>query len=58
MKTKENWNDAEFHAKELLAMYKSIGAEGFFGVSMIQNILNRYDSGERTQELYNEMIDL
>ena len=55
---KKDWNDAEFHAKELLAQYKSIGSEGFLGTSMIQHILERYDSGERTLKLYNEMNEL
>lgn len=54
-----DWNKAEEHLKECEACYSEIGRAGQF---VIQNYLlplrERFNKGERTQELYDAIFDI
>ncbi|GIO13542.1 hypothetical protein J19TS2_30970 [Cohnella xylanilytica] len=48
------WDDAINNAKFMLEEYKNIPA-GAFGAINIANAIGRYENGERTEELLNEL---
>lgn len=50
----ERWNAAIDNARFMLEEYKKIPA-GIFGATMIASAIARYDSGERTNELLEEL---
>jgi len=52
--TQEQWDEAVKDAKEVLEMYKEIPS-GIFGAMNISEVLARYDRGERTKELYEDL---
>ena len=55
-KREEQFHGALSSAKEVHERYKALPiGNGWFGVQMIQALLTRYDEGERTDELLNEM---
>ena len=49
--TQESWDYEVERAKEMLEVYKTIPM-GFFGASHIAQTIARYESGERSQDLY------
>ncbi|MDE1971119.1 MAG: hypothetical protein KGI50_06130 [Patescibacteria group bacterium] len=52
-----NWSIAEEHLKNVLIAYKEIGSAGLFALSVVINPLKaRYECGERTQKLYDEIM--
>lgn len=54
-----DWGTAEGHLYDTKIMYESIGWTGSFALSVTINPLaKRYESGERTIELYNEILEL
>jgi hypothetical protein len=52
--TDERWKSAIENARFMLEEYKKI-PNGIFGAMNIANIIARYDSGERTKELLEEL---
>ena len=56
---KPNWKMAESYLYEMKSAYESIGWAGSFGLTpTINPLVERYKGGERTIELYNEIIEL
>ena len=54
-----DWEMAEGHLYDTKIAYESIGFEGSFALALTINPLaKRYESGERTIELYNEILEL
>ena len=51
----ERWRIAIERAREALAIYRSIGPVGYFGATMISLDIQRYDDGERTDDLLEEL---
>lgn len=45
-------------ANMLFGEYLMIGVSGYFGIRTIQNLLNRYERGERTYTLYKQLKEL
>jgi hypothetical protein len=57
--TKENWDKAYNHLQEIRKDYTEIGASGVFALTLTLNpLLIRYAKGERTEELYREMMEV
>jgi len=58
--TDEQWADAERHLDEVVEAYESIPtASGMPGLVLIINpIRKRFKAGERTAELYDEIMEL
>ena len=59
--TDEDWTKAESHLKKVIEQYKSLigipGVNVTFALSYLSRTLNDYHSGNRSQELYEEMLD-
>ncbi len=54
-----DWNKAEQHLKEAEAAYSEIGSAGYFALAfVIRPVRDRFNEGERTQELYDEILDI
>jgi hypothetical protein len=55
-----DWTKAETYLKEVISQYTSLlgmpQVNPFFGLAYLDGLLKRYNSGERTQELYDEML--
>jgi hypothetical protein len=55
-----NWEAAEKRVRDVLETYKSLagmpGAMMGFGIAILESLLNRYSSGERTEDLYDAMM--
>lgn len=52
-----NWKEAEEYLKECEAAYASIGRAGMLALTItIAPLRDRYNEGERTQELYDEIF--
>ena len=51
----EAWKKARDNVGMLLPLYLEIGACGYFGVMHLNSLIKRYDSGERTLDLYESM---
>lgn len=56
--SEDEWMKARNHTVDMLMEGQAIGPTGMFYVIGCRNLLERYDRGERTKELYDEMIDL
>lgn len=55
--TEEQWKAAQAHLQEVRRQYVEIGAAGVPGLTLVLNpLLVRYERGERTQELYDEVM--
>lgn len=53
-----NWDAAKKHLDEMRRMYTEIGAAGVIGLTLGLNpLLVRYERGERTRKLYNEIME-
>lgn len=52
--TDEQWDSVMENARFMLIEYKKI-PNGMFGAINIANAINRYENGERTKELYEEL---
>lgn len=46
------------HAKEYFSMYLELGSSGVLGARVISQLLQRYKRGEKTYNLYKEMISI
>lgn len=53
--TEEQWKEVRLHVGQLLPLYLEIGFCGYFGVIILHKLIERYDSGERTLDLYESM---
>lgn len=54
-----NWNEASTYLYEMEKAYKEIGASGEFGLQLTLNPLKlRYEAGERTKELYDDIMNI
>ncbi len=53
-----NWTEAERHFNEVVQQYEEIGPAAFFALSTFRPLRARFQSGERTKELYDAMMDL
>jgi len=54
-----DWKKAEENLYNVLNLYKSIGFTGTFALSITINpLVKRFESGERTEELYDEIMEL
>lgn len=54
-----NWEEAEKWLYEIQSMYQQIGFVGVFALgATINPLVKRYESGERTQELHDEIMAL
>lgn len=52
-----DWKKAEDHLNFMIDEYKSIGMCGIFGLTLtLYPLKQRYNSGERTQELFDEIM--
>jgi len=52
-----NWDSAKEHLQEIRMRYTEIGAAGIMALTLTLNpLLIRYEKGERTQDLYDEMM--
>jgi hypothetical protein len=55
------WDKAKQHLETVLGYYKELigqpGVNVFFGLAYLDTLMKRYLSGERTQELYDEMME-
>ena len=63
MKTEEEWNKAKEYLDEVIAQYKSMqgmpGVNVNFALSMVLRPLwTRFAAGERTDELYENMLNV
>jgi hypothetical protein len=53
------WNEAEKHLYEMKKAYEEIGFVGSFGLSLVINpAVKRFESGERTQDLFDEIMNI
>ena len=55
--TEEDWNNAISYLDTLIVMYAQIGWPGQFGLQgVLVPLKNRYEKGERTEKLYDEIM--
>lgn len=52
------WEEAAEHVRRMQLEGYACGPAGFFYVNACEILLRRYKSGERTQELFDEMNDV
>lgn len=62
MKTENEWTEAKEHLDEVIREYKNLqgmpGVNVNFALTLVLNpLLNRFNSGERTDELYESMMN-
>jgi len=55
--TNEDWEYEINRAKEMLEVYKSIPT-GLFGATIISQSIERYENGERTEDLYENLKNI
>lgn len=54
-----NWEKAELWLKEIEQMYAEVGTAGYFALTLtIRPLRDRFNKGERTSELYDEIMEL
>ena len=53
-----DWDWAKSHLDFMIHAYAEIGAPGWFGLSLMKPLKRRYEAGERTRELYDEIMRL
>lgn len=54
-----NWEIAEEHLKECESAYAEIGSAGYFALThVIRPLRDRFNSGERTLEIYDEIMNI
>ena len=56
---KLNWEKAYIHLLEYIAIYAEIGVTGLLGLPItILPLYRRYKAGERTNELYDDIMSV
>jgi hypothetical protein len=59
MKTEQEWAEAKSHIDEIRRLYTSIGVAGIPALRMvIDPLLIRFSSGERTDDLFDDIMEL
>jgi hypothetical protein len=53
--TRERWEKAYERAKEYLGYYKDIGPAGIIGAMIICQKIQRYEAGDRSEALLEEL---
>ena len=54
-----DWKKAEEHLNNCESIYTGIGSAGYFALTcVLRPLRDRFNSGERTQELYDEIIKI
>jgi len=54
-----DWKKAEQHLKNCEAAYAEIGSAGFLALNIvIRPLRDRFNAGERTKELYDEIMGI
>jgi hypothetical protein len=54
-----NWEQAEIYLFEVEKQYKEIGIVGSYALTLIiRPLIKRFNDGERTVELYDEIMSL
>jgi len=52
-----DWIKAEEHIRELQEIYRGIGMAGMFALITIDSLITRLENGERTQFLYDGIME-
>jgi len=53
-----DWEKAIEHLDYFIKMYSALGVTGAFGVGLLRQLKERYDSGERSKKLYREIMEV
>jgi hypothetical protein len=54
-----DWDKAQAHLKEMTEAYQNIPMRSsWFGIGVLNGLRQRFDAGERTEELYQEILDV
>lgn len=53
-----NWQAAEKALNDLLEHYTNMGPAGMFGIRILTPLKSRMDQGERTPDLFNNILDV
>ena len=54
-----DWEKAEKYLNDMIQAYTEIGWAGMFGLTLtLKPLKARFDKGERTQELYDDIMDV
>ena len=56
--TAEDWKSAEDYLMSMLEAYIGVGPAGLFGAILMKRLIRRLQAGERTRELYDEIMAL
>lgn len=56
MHTAKEWSSAEDNVRVIREEYRKLGIIGMFGEMILTAYLNRYEAGERTEDLYESMV--
>lgn len=56
MHTDKEWSSAEDNVRVIREEYRKLGIIGMFGEMILTAYLNRYEAGERTEDLYESMV--
>ena len=56
MHTAKEWKFAEDNVRKIREEYRKLGIVGMFGEMILTAYINRYEAGERTEDLYESMI--
>lgn len=59
MISESQWEEAKAYLDMMITAYQAIGFAGAFGLALtLMPLKKRYDSGERTQELYDAIMEI
>ena len=54
-----NWNEAKEHLYYIKSAYEEIGWTGTFAIALTINpLIERFEAGERTNDLYDKIMEL
>ena len=54
---RKEWKEAERNLSVVISAYKELGGIGTFGLVFLNGLMQRYQNGERTQELFDTMME-
>ena len=52
-----DWEKAIGNVDMLIPLYEEIGWPGIFGLNALKSLKRRYERGERSEDLYEEMME-
>lgn len=58
MAKKMDWDKAKEHLDTFKELYRELGPVGTFGLMHILELERRYESGERTKYLYDDILSV